>query len=391
MERTFSKNVTLASKGLALIFLYCHHLFYMIDRSFVVKIGEKTFKLFSFSKYEKFLYMCLSEIGYVCLFIFLFLSTYGLTISLRKWKEKQKSFFFFILDRYVALISGLIFVFILATVSGVFFGNDLITKYGIVKGIVFIPINAFGMSAFFKTPTLNGTWWYFSLATTAIVMLPVFDWFYEKFGAASILISFFTIIILNGIKGFPIYINFLFICPMAVCASKNNFFEKAYNIKFFKNSIINRSFHFVILSISIIVLVGSIIFSVIDGIPEFIKFSFLSIFIVLFVFEFLYRVPVISHILIFIGKHSANLFMIHTFFYAYYFSSFYYSFRHPVLILLVLLITTIPVSMLIQFLKKITRYNDLVQIIRKKISDYAEKKTYQQMQIEKDSSLVLKG
>lgn len=60
-------------------------------------------------------------------------------------------------------------------------------------------------------------------------------------------------------------------------------------------------------------------------------------------------------VLRFLGKHSANIFMTHTFFYYYYFPDFFYSFRFPSLILLSLLVVCVLYSMALESVKKYVR------------------------------------
>ena len=67
-------------------------------------------------------------------------------------------------------------------------------------------------------------------------------------------------------------------------------------------------------------------------------------------------VPVLGRALAFLGKHSMNIFLIHTFIYYYFYPDFIYSFRRDWLIFLALLGTSLGVSMGVELLKKVTGY-----------------------------------
>lgn len=63
----------------------------------------------------------------------------------------------------------------------------------------------------------------------------------------------------------------------------------------------------------------------------------------------------------FLGEHSINIYLVHTFIYYYFFSDFIYSFKYPALIFLVLLILTLCISIALEELKKRTGYVNLVR------------------------------
>lgn len=61
----------------------------------------------------------------------------------------------------------------------------------------------------------------------------------------------------------------------------------------------------------------------------------------------------VTNTLEFLGKHSFNIFLFHTFIYYYWFSDFIYASRNPVIIFFLLLVITVIVSVGIEYLKKI--------------------------------------
>ena len=80
-------------------------------------------------------------------------------------------------------------------------------------------------------------------------------------------------------------------------------------------------------------------------------------------------IPLISNVLMFIGKHSMNIFLFHTFIRSYLFSEFTYSFHHFALITLVLLLVSLAVSAVLELIKKYSGYNKLVSYLGNKINN----------------------
>lgn len=58
----------------------------------------------------------------------------------------------------------------------------------------------------------------------------------------------------------------------------------------------------------------------------------------------------------FLGKHSMNIFLFHTFIFVFWFQDFIYCSRNPIVIFFTLLFICIPISMLLEWIKKYTIY-----------------------------------
>ncbi len=84
--------------------------------------------------------------------------------------------------------------------------------------------------------------------------------------------------------------------------------------------------------------------------------------------EFIINIPLVSSILKLLGKHSMNIFLIHTFIRAIYLSDFIYSFYHFILITGVLLLVSLGSSILIEKIKEIIKYNFTIEKLLKKIT-----------------------
>ena len=90
---------------------------------------------------------------------------------------------------------------------------------------------------------------------------------------------------------------------------------------------------------------------------------------VYYCYEFVVSIPGIRQILMFFGKHSMNIFLLHTFIRHYWFPEFTYSFRYFALISLVLFAVSLGASIVIEGIKKLIGYDKLLNFVVKKIEE----------------------
>lgn len=77
-----------------------------------------------------------------------------------------------------------------------------------------------------------------------------------------------------------------------------------------------------------------------------------------------YQFPVFA----FLGKHSMNMYMVHTFIFGYFFSSFIYGFKYPILIFMALLFSSLGVSITLEYVKHRIGFYSLINHISSKLS-----------------------
>ena len=106
---------------------------------------------------------------------------------------------------------------------------------------------------------------------------------------------------------------------------------------------------------------------------EFVLNGLIPVSVICWSYEFLIDLPVIREILQFMGKHSANVFYIHSFIRAKWLGNFVYSFGHAFLIWLVLMASSMVVSILLEGIKKAVRFERLSGKISDRILDWADK------------------
>ena len=71
----------------------------------------------------------------------------------------------------------------------------------------------------------------------------------------------------------------------------------------------------------------------------------------------------LSRLLAFLGKHSFNIFLFHTFIYAYYFHDLIYWSRNPIFIIITLLVSCIVISICVEQIKRFLKLDVLVKKI----------------------------
>ena len=82
--------------------------------------------------------------------------------------------------------------------------------------------------------------------------------------------------------------------------------------------------------------------------------------IILFSVEYIIPMAGIKQILLFLGKHSLNIFLVHTFIRGYYMKDFVYGWKHFILIIVVLFGISLVISMILEAGKRVTGYNKFI-------------------------------
>ena len=131
----------------------------------------------------------------ICVPIFVFLTAYGITISLKKQyqlsKLKYDNISEYVKHRFFNLYIGWIFVFLFCEIFGLIYNRLPIEIYGKnIQGVIYFCLDGLGIANLFGTPTLVGTWWYMSLAVTLILIIPLAIKIYEKIGFVYMFVLF---------------------------------------------------------------------------------------------------------------------------------------------------------------------------------------------------------
>lgn len=378
MNIKFSKEDTLAIKGVAILFLLHYHNFYPVDKFQEYKVNFYPFQMGTMVTLTKFLKICVA--------MFVFISAYGLTLSLKKYNQKScingRQYSHYLKVRLPKLMWGYWFVFILSCLMCAAIKRDRFEVYfqnGGLHGFMGAVFNAaadfLGLASLMNTPTLCGTWWYMSLALFIVIIVPFAARINQKYGflTLSLLCIFIPRVLIDrdvfSVGSENNLLRWLFTVVLGVLFAENDCLVKMKSFQPLANKTLGKTIKFIVSTL--LVMVSWIVYVSLSGkvsnLTYEIRDGIIPVFVIYYLYEFIIGIPVLRTVLKFIGKHSMNIFMFSSFIRGIFFGAFTYSFEHWLLIDLVLLMTSILSSVVIEFIKKITGYNRLLNAIVDKI------------------------
>lgn len=356
-----SKESSNIAKGIAIILMYVHHLFYSQDL---------------YGAYSLFYYplsldqtLWFSNFAKVCVSVFVFVTAYGITKQyIHKKIESRNELITNTIKRYINVIMAYWFVFVLSIIIFYHKSNQLLV-YGesLVSKAFYIFIDFMGLANIMTTPTFNLTWWYMSLLTLLIFVMPVLLSFQRRFGSLILLTLSFLLLLNFRVDQYTAVGWYTLTVVSGIVLASTNFYEIVNNS--INQSKLRKLFIFVI---SLFMFIAFSIFRQSYG-YLWITDAILAILVGLICEIIISKIKVISIPLNFIGKNSMNMFLTHTFVYYYYFRDFTYSFGNSALVVLVLVLVTLLLSILIEETKKVIRYDKLVMLVTNKVSNFIVK------------------
>lgn len=351
---TFDRRQTNIAKGLAVLLLLWHHLFYNNPD----KYNDFT-SLFNFNSIPVECF--LADFCKVCVAIFLVLSGYGLYKSFEKYSNANsingklpiKKQLVFVKNHLLKLMFGYWIIYIIFVPIGLFLGRPFYAFYG--YNIFYYFADFFGLANLFKTPTINSTWWYMSIVIVFYIVFPLI-YKLEKYSAELMLLLSFSVMLLPlPVPGILLeYKLWLFPFAFGIYLSKYNVFERA-------GQRLNKKINSFICCFIMILLCGYIRYVLFDMNVEF--DAFFAFAIILVSYLIISKIPIVSKVLEELGKYSASIFMFHTFIYSYYFKDLIYWFKYSVVIFVVLTVVCYTIARLLEWLKHILRFNELVSFV----------------------------
>ena len=366
MKKQFSKDNTLALKGIAIIMMMFHHCFCTVDR-----FNKYTV---SFFPLNQSLAVDISSMFKICVSFFVFVTGYGLVLSLKKLNEKYewttKEISKWIINRLIKMMSGFWIIVVLAfiicqSINGLV-GKIYFSK-GPILGITQMIVEFLGLSDLFGTPTICGTWWYMSIAILFVLSVPLFALLAKKIGYfATLIITIATPRILGWDFVNSSYISFLFPLILGMTFAEKNLMVRFSNFKIGKNIIISKILKF-ILETGLVILTFFVYKNLPTKIFWEIKYGIIPMIIICYLYEFFLDIPLLKNVLQIIGKYSMNIFLIHTFFRVTYLNKFIYSFENWIKIAGVLFILGLVSAVVVELFKKIIRYDKIIEKIQKLI------------------------
>lgn len=312
-----------------------------------------------------------------CVGMFVFLSVYGMTLSSKKqWSElafTKKQAGISVLKRYLGLVFKFLIPFWVCFAVTYGLGIHRYTN-GFWKNLFSMLMDILCIGNLFGVQMMIPTWWYMSLEVLLIVFLPLVLRFYKKYGWLSVGMT----AVIGTIFCQSLQENFmtklLFAVPLAVCFADQEIFEKLKALMLVQNKIVNKIIKSCIaFGVIYILCVFRDKFLVNETNFQFILLGLTPAVLIYFFYEFIIDLPILRQVLIFFGKHSANIFYIHSFVRGAWLKGVTYSFHSAWLIVAFVFAVTLIISILIEFVMSKTEYNRLTgNCIKKAAALFAE-------------------
>lgn len=355
MKQEFTQKDSLVVKGVAILCLLFYHLFEHEQRVTSMQVNYEPFSLDVFLLFSSF--------GNICVAIFVFLSAYGISKGIREKKKAGEmlsltGMFRISCFRYLKLTAHFLIMYLSVNLLW-FYKFDYAGLYGRGwQGGLYTVLDATGLSGVFKTFTINQTWWYMELAILMVFVIPLLYLLIEKLGYYVLPLAVLLPVAVE--LTFDIK-RYYFVMIFGVLAVSKEWFEKLFSGKW----------HIAVQSLlGILLLTASVFFR--QNYVVYSEFAYLvdapiALLFAWFGAGILGRIPLINKFLAFCGRHSMNIYFVHTFFYMAIYQKFIYSFRYAPIIFLVLLGVCLIYSVLLEGIKKLIRFEKGLEYLRKKI------------------------
>lgn len=316
-------------KGLALCFLLCHHLFYSHREPDAVNYFSDVcihgnWLLARFG----------NGFGKLCVALFVFLSGYGLTISTEK-KGGIHDLIGFYRNRMVKLLVNYWFIWLVFVPYGVLVAGrsfpDVYGEHYVLKTL----IDFCGMAYAFGYYGYNATWWFYSCIIVLYFLFPLLYRIREKWWLLVGFVFFYRIV--GG------HLPILSAGGSYVLAFALGIAMATYRIAPPIRSLWSKLFLF-----AIVVVTG---LARMKGVGMVFVWDLVLCYSIAILYKSLQLKEWIVRSMAFLGKHSFNIFLFHTFFHLYYFKEFIYWSSNPILIFTTMLAICLTVSIVLEWAK----------------------------------------
>ena len=347
---TFTKNDTLVAKGIAVILLLIHHLFYSKDYGFSSFLLSRTD------------WVNLAKISKICVAMFLILSGYGLAASYRKKMPKALSFYGHSFSRLYGEFLPVSVLFFLISLCL----NDwnLAAIYG-KRWLLSNLRSVLGLSYFSNIDGINGSWWFISLLIVLYFLFPLLYKIVQKVPLETVVVSLLLFYLPPHFTNENYFLKRIFKCLLlksdiqgpltcwlnpfiiGIAMERLCFFERI-KIWEYKTKTFCFFFSFVILAYMRLVFLRGHPSGHMTGVDSFIAVSLIT-------FVWLSVHGTAFKILAFVGKHSMNIYFVHIFIMLVYLKNITYILKYPPLILLQLLLICLSFSVVLEKTKEVLR------------------------------------
>ncbi len=345
MQKTFTREHSSAAKGIAVLLLLMYHLF---ENEVLVTSMDVIYEPFSLNGFLTF-----TGFGNICVSIFVFLTGYGISAGLfaQDGMPPMKTAYTQAAKRFLILMAN--FAVLFFSVNLLWWNKfDYASLYGVNKqGFLYFLTDATGLSMFFDTPTLNLTWWYMEVAYILIFLVPVLAWLVKKLGNLAMLAAFFAPFVVTLQ---PDVERYLFVAVMGVCAAHGHWLDRLMSLKLHPAVQWMAGIAGVILCVMI--RQNYVVYETYVWLAD----GPIAMFLIYVSAVLVNSVPVVGTVIRFIGKHSMNIYLVHTFFYMALWRDYIYRFRYAGVTFLLLLAVCLAYSVVLELLKRVVGMRKLL-------------------------------
>ena len=367
----FTKEHTMQMKGIAIIILLFHHCFLNAQRWATVPYEKLAttkgwgYYPISFAPFSSHTIQYLASFSKICVAMFVFMTGYGMWVSYESQKKKT-TMSNYIKKRMVTLMTGFLIIFVVTEILAIPTGR-FIEVYGHdFRSVVYMIIDALGLAKLLGTPFFCLTWWYMSLAIVLIMIFPFVHSIMEKYQWVVVVAS----IIVPRACGFgqsTDLFRYLLAYTLGMYFAQHDLLARIKE-KFMEQNVAGKLLSLIVSLIGLAVIIKCRQNAWIGW--KYLDFwdGFAAMYVIIISYIYILNGKWIVKGLGFLGKHSMNIFLIHSFYRDVFFHEFTYSFYYAWLDYIVLMAISLVTSIVLEWFKKLIRYEKFIDWVKRLVT-----------------------
>lgn len=367
----FTKEHTMQMKGIAIIILLFHHCFLNAQRWATVPYEKLAttkgwgYYPISFAPFSSHTIQYLASFSKICVAMFVFMTGYGMWVSYESQKKKT-TMSNYIKKRMVTLMTGFLIIFVVTEVLAIPTGR-FIEVYGHdFRSVVYMIIDALGLAKLLGTPLFCLTWWYMSLA---IVLIMIFPFVHSIMGKYQWVVVVASIIVPRacGFGQSTDLFRYLLAYTLGMYFAQHDLLVRIKE-KFMEQNVAGKLLYLIVSLIGLAVIIKCRQNAWIGW--KYLDFwdGFAAMYVIVISYIYILNGKWIVKGLGFLGKHSMNIFLIHSFYRDVFFHEFTYSFYYAWLDYIVLMAISLVTSIVLEWFKKLIRYEKFIEWVKRLVT-----------------------
>ena len=364
----FTKEHTMQMKGIAIIILLFHHCFLNAQRWATVPYEKLAttkgwgYYPISFPPFSSHTIQYLASFSKICVAMFVFMTGYGMWVSYESQKKKT-TMSNYIKKRMVTLMTGFLIIFVVTEILAIPTGR-FIEVYGHdFRSVVYMIIDALGLAKLLGTPLFCLTWWYMSLA---IVLIMIFPFVHSIMGKYQWVVVVASIIVPRacGFGQSTDLFRYLLAYTLGMYFAQHDLLARIKE-KFMEQNVAGKLLSLIVSLIGLAVIIKCRQNAWIGW--KYLDFwdGFAAMYVIVNSYIYILNGKWIVKGLGFLGKHSMNIFLIHSFYRDVFFHEFTYSFYYAWLDYIVLMAISLVTSIVLEWFKKLIRYEKFIDWVKR--------------------------